>query len=321
MKNLLHSAVATLLPSVLQTKNKQRLSILTYHRVLSSFDYMRPAEPIASEFEWQMELLARYFNPLPLSEALSLMEYGELPERAVCVTFDDGYADNEEIALPVLSRWKIPATVFVATDFLNGGRMWNDTVIEALRIAEGHSFNLRDAGLVSYAANSIEERRLAATTIIREIKHWPPKKRAEIVELIVSMVDQLPSSLMMTDEQVRNLSESGVEIGAHTKSHPILSTLELGQIKEELIGSKEYLEAILGTTVRYFAYPNGRPGIDYRMEHRDLVEIQGFDAAVSTQWGVASGMSDKWQLPRFTPWDKTPLRFMTRLLLNFRNSA
>jgi len=321
MKNLLHSAFATLLPSVLQTKNKQRLSILTYHRVMSSFDYMRPTQPIASEFEWQMELLAYYFNPLPLSEALSLMSYGELPERAVCVTFDDGYADNEEIALPLLSRWKIPATVFVATDFLNGGRMWNDTVIEALRIAEGHVFDLTALGLASYSINSLEERRLAANTIIREIKHWPPEKRGEIVEAIVSMVGQLPSNLMMTDDQVKSLNNSGIDIGAHTMSHPILSTLELGQVKEELKGSKAHLEAMLGVPVRHFAYPNGRPGIDYRMEHRDLVEIEGFDAAVSTQWGVASGMSDKWQLPRFTPWDKTPLRFMTRLLLNFRNPA
>jgi peptidoglycan/xylan/chitin deacetylase (PgdA/CDA1 family) len=321
MKNLLHSAVATILPSVLQTRNKQRLSILTYHRVLSSFDYMRPTEPIASEFEWQMELLACYFNPLPLSEALSLMSYGELPERAVCVTFDDGYADNEEIALPVLSRWKVPATVFVATDFLNGGRMWNDTVIEALRIAEGHVFDLTAMSLASYSINSLEERRLAASTIIREIKHWPPEKRAATVEAIVSIVGQLPSNLMMTDDQVRSLGDGGMDIGAHTKSHPILSTLELDQIKEELTGSRTYLESILGSPVRHFAYPNGRPGIDYRIEHRDLVEIEGFDAAVSTQWGVASTMSDRWQLPRFTPWDKTPLRFMTRLLLNARNPA
>ena len=135
------------------------------------------------------------------------------------------------------------------------------------------------------------------------------------------MVGRLPSNLMMTDDQVRSLSSSGVDIGAHTQSHPILSTLELGQAKEELAGSKKYLESALGIPVRHFAYPNGRPGIDYRMEHRDLVEIEGFEAAVSTQWGVASNMSDKWQLPRFTPWDKTPLRFMARLLLNFRNPA
>jgi hypothetical protein len=95
--------------------------------------------------------------------------------------------------------------------------------------------------------------------------------------------------------------------------------LELDSAREEVVGSKQYLESILGDEVCCFAYPNGRPGIDYRMEHRDIVEIAGFDAAVSTNWGVASSLIDKWQLPRFTPWDRTPLRFMVRLLLNFRN--
>ena len=220
MKNLLHSAVATILPSVLQTKNKQRLSILTYHRVLPSFDDMRPTEPTVADFEWQMELLAQYFNPVSLSEALSLMSYGELPERAVCVTFDDGYSDNEQFALPVLTRWKIPATVFVATDFMNGGRMWNDTVIEALRIAEGSILDLKSIGLDAYKIGGMEQRRAAAGTIIREIKHWPPVQRAKAVDSIMSMVGPLPLDLMMSDDQVRTLSQHGMEIGAHTKSHP-----------------------------------------------------------------------------------------------------
>jgi peptidoglycan/xylan/chitin deacetylase (PgdA/CDA1 family) len=321
MKNLLQSAVATILPSVLQTKNKQRLSILTYHRVVPDRDYMRPSAPVASEFEWQMELLYHYFNPLSLSDALSLMDYGELPERAVCVTFDDGYSDNEAIALPVLKRWNIPATVFVATNFLNGGCMWNDAVIEALRIVESDVLDLSSIGLGVYDLEDRSSRRFVAEIIIREIKHWPPTQRADAVEAIVAMVGAIPTDLMMTDAQVRHLSEGGIDIGAHTKSHPILSTLGLDQAKEEVVGSKSYLEAMLGIPVKHFAYPNGRPGIDYRMEHRDLVEIAGYEAAVSTQWGVASNMSDRWQLPRFTPWDKTPLRFMTRLLLNFRNPA
>lgn len=321
MKNLLQSAVATILPFLLQTRNKQRFSILTYHRVLPAPDFMRPGEPAVSDFEWQMELLSKHFNPLSLTDALSLLEYGELPDRAVCVTFDDGYANNEELALPVLERFGIPATVFVATDFLNGGRMWNDTVIEALRNAEGNVFDLDSLGLGVYEIKNLEEKRKAAGIIIREIKHWPPGKRLEAVNTIEAMVGSLPEDMMMSDDQVRHLNECGIEIGAHTKSHPILSTLDLEQVKSEVVDSKACLEQILNSPVRYFAYPNGRPGIDYRIEHRDLVEIAEFNAAVSTNWGVVSSLSDKWQLPRFTPWDKTPLRFMVRLLLNFRNPA
>lgn len=321
MKNLLQSAVATMLPFLLQTRSKQRFSILTYHRVLPESDFMRPGEPAVSDFEWQMELLSKHFNPLSLTDALSLLEYGELPDRAVCVTFDDGYANNEELALPVLERFGIPATIFVATDFLNGGRMWNDTVIEALRSAEGEVFDLDSLGLGAYEIKNLADRRKAAGIIIREIKHWPPGKRLEAVNTIEAMVGSLPEDMMMSDDQVRHLNECGIEIGAHTKSHPILSTLDLEQVKGEVVDSKSCLEQMLNSPVRYFAYPNGRPGIDYRIEHRDLVEIAEFNAAVSTNWGVVSSLSDKWQLPRFTPWDKTPLRFMVRLLLNFRNPA
>lgn len=319
MKNLLHSATARILPFLLQTQKKQRISILTYHGVLPRADGMRPLEPTVSDFEWQMKLLSQHFNPLPLSDALSLLKYGELPNRAVCVTFDDGYANNEECALPILKKYGIPAAVFVATDFLNGGRMWNDTVIEALRIAEGETLDLVELGLGSYPIRDLAERRRAAGIIIREIKHWPNEKRNEAVTLIESMVGSLPTDIMMSDAQLLSLKKNSIEIGAHTKSHPILATLDLNQVTEQVVESKNYLENLLGTQVRYFAYPNGRPGIDYYLEHRDIVEVAGFDAALSTSWGVASSMSDKWQLPRFTPWDRTPFRFLIRLLLNFRN--
>jgi len=321
MNHLLQSAVSSFLPSLLGTKNTQRLSILIYHRIMSEFDFMRPAEPTVSQFKWQMEILSKYFTPLSLSEALMLMKYSELPERAVCVTFDDGYADNEELALPVLQQFGIPATVFVATDYLNGGRMWNDSIIEAIRLAKGPIIDLSGVGLGLYDITSTSGRVNVAASIIKEVKHWTPDKRAEVVVIIegLDLDGELPNHLMMTSAQVRSCSDGGFDVGAHTLSHPILATQNLANAKREIMGSKEVLESLLGKPVTHFAYPNGRPDIDYKVEHRDLVEIAGYDCAVSTQWGVASRSSDRWQLPRFTPWDKTPLRFLIRLLMNIRN--
>ena len=321
MTDLLHRAVASILPIFLGTKNKQRLSILAYHRVLPAADFMRAAMPTVDQFEWQMELLAKHFNPLPLAEAVSLLEYGELPPRAVCVTFDDGYADNEAVALPILTRLGIPATVFVTTGFLNGGRMWNDTIIEAIRVAKGPVIVLSGIGLGTYDISSLDKRRLVAGSIIREIKHWKPERRFQVVQAVESLEleEVLPTDLMMTDNQVQNLSNSGIDIGAHTYSHPILATLDLEKARREIEKPKLSLESLIDKPVTSFAYPNGRPEIDYRVEHRDLTEIVGYQFAVSTQWGAASKTSDKWQLPRFTPWDKTPLRFLIRLLMNFRN--
>ena len=322
MVHLLHSAVANILPSLLGTKNTQRLAILNYHRVMLEHDFMRASEPTMAQFESQMELLSRHFNPLPLAEALNLMEYGELPERAVCVTFDDGYADNEELAFPVLQRLGIPATVYVTTGYLNGGRMWNDTIIETLRIANGPTIDLSEVGLEKYEISHQNDRPKIAAEIIKEIKHWTPEERACAVSTVESLDKDgvLPTNLMMTDKQVQNLSDNGIDIGAHTETHPILATLDLAQAKKEVADPKEQLESLTGKPVNHFAYPNGRPEIDYRVEHRDLAEIAGYSCAVSTQWGVASKVSDRWQLPRFTPWDKAPLKFLIRLLLNYRDT-
>ena len=123
---------------------------------------------------------------------------------------------------------------------------------------------------------------------------------------------------MMTDEQVRNLADNGIYIGAHTINHPILASTDDAQARNEIAGSKRQLEAILQRPVEAFAYPNGKPGPDYGVAHRDMVRELGFSVALSTHWGAAVSASDPLQLPRFTPWDRTEGRFMLRLLLNYR---
>ncbi|MGH8602917.1 MAG: polysaccharide deacetylase family protein, partial [Gammaproteobacteria bacterium] len=110
-----------------------RLTILIYHRVLSKPDAMLEGEVDIAAFDWQMDVLARNFNVLPLVEAVQRLRARSLPARAAAITFDDGYADNVENALPVLTRYGLNATFFIGTAYLNGGRMWNDTIIEAVR--------------------------------------------------------------------------------------------------------------------------------------------------------------------------------------------
>ncbi|MET0106818.1 MAG: polysaccharide deacetylase family protein [Sedimenticola sp.] len=293
------------------------MSILIYHRVLPSHDTLRPNEPTAEEFSWQMEMLNRYFVPLPLHKALELLQNEELPQRAVCVTFDDGYADNESVALPILKKWAVPATVFVSTAFLNGGRMWNDTVIEAIRVSSGE-FDLRVLGLGIIKVDSDHMRLEAINSILTKLKYMPQKQRADAVNYIESLVDKnsLQKDLMLTNQQLINLKESGVEIGAHTVDHPILMKLEHSESRRQIENGKLALEDIIGTKIRYFAYPNGILDKDYNVEHTKLINDIGFEAAVTTNKGVTTKESDIYQLPRFTPWDKIPIKFMIRMFLN-----
>lgn len=305
-------------PLVFGAYRQQRLSILIYHRVIPERDPMRPDEPTIEEFDTQMRILREYFSPLPLVEAVERLHAGTLPAGAVCVTFDDGYADNETCAMPVLRKYGLPATVFVSTGFLNGGRMWNDTVIEVLRSCEEEVLDLQDIDLGCYPLGTIAQRQLAVDNILREIKHHEPGKRLALVHEIEKHGAGLPNNLMMTDAQLRSLARHGVAIGAHTVNHPILSSVAGETARSEIEVGRHYLQDLLQQEIEVFAYPNGRPNLDYGIEHRDLVSELGFKAAVSTHWGVSTCQSDVYQLPRFTPWDRHPLKFAIRLLANYR---
>lgn len=297
--------------------NGPRLSILIFHRVLARPDALMPGEPDAKTFDALIAAIARTFNVLPLRVAVQRLRENNLPPRALCVTFDDGYADNAEIALPILLRHHLPATFFVATDFLDGGRMWNDSIIETVRRASGPSFDLRDLGLGNYAVDTLDARRLTIDALLNQLKYLPLAERTRQVAAIAARIDAaLPDNLMMSTQQLRNLRASGMEIGAHTHTHPILVRQTAEAAHAEMRLGKSRLEEILDEPVTVFAYPNGKPDQDYAAEHVKMVQDLGFECAVSTAWGSARPNSDLWQLPRFTPWERTPPRFVMRLVQN-----
>jgi peptidoglycan/xylan/chitin deacetylase (PgdA/CDA1 family) len=296
---------------------QKKLFILIYHRVLDEPHFMRPGEVDKSSFSWQMELLATYFNVLPLHEALQHLENDTLPPRAVTITFDDGYADNLYNALPILKQYHLTATFFIASGYLDGGRMWNDSVIEAIRLMETNQLDLTDIGLGSFDISSPTHKTKATSEILNKIKHLEPLQRNECAQFIAAKVSDLPNDLMLTTEQLKQLHKAGVEIGGHTVTHPILARMTDNEAMQEIAENKKQLEQILGEPIRYFAYPNGKPVQDYLPKQIDFVKQSGYFAALSTQPSVASKASDLWQLPRFTPWDKSPTKFMARMIRLF----
>lgn len=295
---------------------RSRLSILIYHRVLAEPDALFPDEIDARRFEQQLGFLKANFNIIPLREAVEGLRNDSLPPRAACLTFDDGYADNADIALPLLQKHGVPATVFVATGFLGGGRMWNDTIIELIRNAPA-AIDLSAAGYGVFALDTVAQRRDAIAALLGKLKYVPMEQRRLQVEAIAALVPvSLPRDLMMSVAQVRQLHQAGIEIGAHTVNHPIIARLPAAAARQEIADGKAALEAMIDAPVRLFAYPNGKPGQDYQAEHVAMVRELGFDAAVSTSWGAARPGSDLFQLPRFTPWDRDRLRFTLRMMKN-----
>jgi peptidoglycan/xylan/chitin deacetylase (PgdA/CDA1 family) len=300
--------------------DRGRLSILIYHRVLPEPDPLLPGEVDSGTFHWHLQLVKRLFTPLPLSEAVSRLREGTLPPRALCITFDDGYADNATVALPMLREAGVPATFFVATEYLGGGMMFNDRIIETVRRLPSGTHDLDELALGRHDLNGAESRVAAYTAIIRQAKYLPQEEREALSHRLAERIaEPLPADLMMQPDQVRELRGAGMDIGGHTATHPILTRLKDSEALREMRHGREVLEEILNEPITLFAYPNGKPGQDYDARHVAMAREEGFQAAVSTAWGVSGRRADFFQLPRFTPWDQTPLRFAIRLARNLLN--
>ncbi|MBL8286383.1 MAG: polysaccharide deacetylase family protein [Rubrivivax sp.] len=297
-----------------------RLSILIFHRVLALPDPLLPGEVDAKQFDRLMRLVARAFNVLTLGEAIAHLVRGCLPPRSLVITFDDGYADNARVALPILRQHGLKATLFVSTGFLNGGRMWNDTVIEALRNATVSHADLGEFGLESQSLATLADRRAAMNALLPRIKYRPLAERETALRTLIARLkpSSLPDDLMMSSDQVRQLRGAGMEIGAHTVNHPILTSLPAAQAWNEIVQGREQLAATIDHPVDVMAYPNGVPGRDFDATHVEMLKRMGFRGAVTTAPGVARVGDDPFQLPRFSPWDRPLWRWAARLLLNQR---
>lgn len=294
------------------------LTIFIFHRVHGQPDPLFPGEPDIARFNAIIGWISHWFNVLPLDVAARQLRSLVLPARAACITFDDGYVDNLHNALPVLQHHAVSATFFIATGFLDGGRMWNDSIIESLRYCRHRVFDGRPLGIGMLALDTQIERRHAIDAVLHRVKYMPaPERQAAVEQLVHATGAPNKGDLMLRSDQLLALRNAGMQIGAHTDTHPILENTSDEQAEMEIFGSKTKLQSLLCQPVTLFAYPNGKPGVDYSARHAAMVSIAEFEAAVSTEPGCATATTDVFQLPRYTPWGRSRLRFGARLLTNY----
>lgn len=288
---------------------------LIFHRVLPVADPLLPDEPDHAWFARLIAMLARRYNVLSLAEAIDAAAQATLPRASLSITFDDGYADNYTEALPILREHGVPATFFIATGYLDGGRMWNDSVIETVRQLADGEHDLSEFAMGVVVICGMDTRRQLVSRLLAAWKHLPAMQRQQRVDAFSERAQNLPSRLMMTRAQLRDLADQpGMEIGAHTRSHPILAAQDPAAAYADIVTGRDDLREILGSTPRLFAYPNGKPGRDYGPEHAAMVRKLGFRAAVATRWGAMTSTTDPFNIPRFTPWRRNLTRFSIDLL-------
>ncbi len=203
---------------------------------------------------------------------------------------------------PILEKAGVPATFFVAGGAIDHGVMWNDLVIEAVAASAGSLRVADEYGFLERPAAGVRKSDIAAN-LLTQLKYLPMAERWEISRrLYVDNVSSDLPRLMMTREMVSDLSNRGFEIGGHTINHPILKELSDDEARTEIRDCRDWVESVTGSAPGAFAYPNGKPGIDFDARHVRMVEAAGFSAAASTDWAFAKGSSDAHSVPRIGPW-------------------
>ena len=282
--------------------NRNSLRILMFHR----FGPPRPG--LRETLERRCAHLRRFYHPLSLSAAAQAWRAGNpLPPNAVAVTVDDGFRDFYELAYPVFAAQGIPATVYLVTDFMDG-RLW--LWPDRLRYAVEHAaVPMLEATLPSGERLKLElatapDRERALTALGDAAKRLPDADRRRFLDEIprllgASVPDHPPADYApLTWDSAREMAANGIEFGAHTRTHPILSRVETeAALDEEIAGSKRRIEQELGRPVLHFCYPNGRPE-DVGDRAVECVERSGFETAVVTSQGFNFRGADRFRLKR-----------------------
>lgn len=319
-----------------------RAVILLYHRI---------AEPLCDpwelcvtpgRFELHLECLRRSYDVLSMHELRGKLKRGVVPDRAVAITFDDGYADNLNVAKPMLERFSAPATVFVATGPIGSKRdFWWDQLATLLLLPSQLPDTLelylrgqrvrwrllqpaaakRRKGLHADGRTSNDvllDRNQLYYAVYNELRLLNTHSRSEVLDQIAEWsrapCDWFRRQQTLTENELRELARGSlIEIGAHTVTHPVLSKLTQDEQRNEIIRSRERLSEILEKPITSFAYPHGTRR-DFTRETACIVAGLGFDCACSAEAGAVWPSSDLYALPRMSVgnWDANVFEKMLR---------
>ena len=277
--------------------------ILVYHRF---GDDGRSTSP--EGFERQLRHLKEHFNVIHQSRLLEALCGGErLPSNSLVLTVDDGYADFYHVAFPLLRRYEIPCTFFVTTQFISGRKwLWPDKITWILSGRDRFP-DLEVTNELIPGGGRREAERLWTQILVRLQKIDSDEVDANLDDIARQLDLVIPEQPVAGFEpcrwdQLAEMEASGlVEIGGHTRNHPILSRLRPEKLPDEIDGCLEDINANLGSKPRSFCYPNGKPA-DFNEAVREVVVKSGFVSAC-TAFYDGKHLDDVFALRRFSASD------------------
>lgn len=285
--------------------------ILFYHRVaqLPTDPYSMAVSP--DRFAQHMEYIHRTCSLVRLRDLTDAMRLRELPHRAVAVTFDDGYADNYWQAYPLLKSTEIPVTIFITSNKVDSVReyWWDDLermLSLPIRPPEHLRMTVRDQEY-EWQLGSAEQQQRARKEIFSLLRPLDADAREESLGKLASWAglerEGRPDYRAVTASQLIDLARAEyIDIGAHTKTHPMLSALPADAQRAEVLGSRHELESIIQRRIHAFAYPYGTAQ-DFTDETVQIVREAGFDLACTTIPGSVESGDDPFRLSRCVVYD------------------
>ena len=294
LKNLRDEYKALAFKRSLRRDNEKAL-ILMYHRILPSKDprakLEEPGMMVTPEsFEMQMKSLAQSdVDIVRLSDLYSSKDAEKFSKTRVVITFDDGWLDNLEFALPILEKYQVPATIFIVSDFLGQAKpFWPNRVIEILESIELETINNseRFVELLGQPLKTKPNNEEIAHTI-KSLKRYKDSDIFTSIDSLWSLCHQGGAEIVNQD-QLKELAEHPlIDIGCHTRTHVRLKeNIESETLLDEIVESKRIIESMIEQPVPFFCFPNG----DYGEEALQLVS-EHFQGAVTTLTGVNSKTS------------------------------
>lgn len=295
------------------------LRILAYHRVAELRDTptvdSRSVSATPEVFARQMEHLARFYRVVSMPEVLEALEKeAPLPKRAVLITFDDAYADFPDVAWPILRQFRLPATMFVPTAYPDHPDRvyWWDRLYQAFRATPRSEINVLPFGRLPLLR--VDEKHKNLRMIQNYVTIIPHSQAVQLVDwLCVELgLSCARGGSVLSWDQLRQLSREGLTVGAHTRTHAIMTKMTPAQMQEEVQGAQEDLQREIGACLPIFCYPNGN--------HNDAVASvlreQGIHVAFTTLSGPNElGSVDPLRLHRTVVMPRTsPAIFCLRLL-------
>lgn len=278
---------------------KKSVSVLLYHRVLLNPQSWLHQGMGIIQFTERMKILKKQYCILSIEEARYCLIKNTVPNRAVVLTFDDGYIEHFQIATAILSDLQLPACFFIPTDYIGTTGMWSDKLVWVLKHWELPSLDLREFHQSCFHTKTETQRQQVLECLKQWLKYQPKATQDAVLTHLFQMHEfpEMPRQ-MMSEQELIELHQQGFTIGSHTHTHPIFSQVTLQQCQQELVTSKKILEKILNTPIRYFAYPNGIQNKDFEESHQVLVRKAGYEFAFSTSHGKLKISTNQLACPR-----------------------